>query len=168
MFGLCILKNQQDREARRAAYVEKLKDPRWQRKRLEVFQRDNFTCQYCFSTEDTLNVHHFYYQGEPWDVPLDALITLCECCHRTETERRPQAERGLLNALQYINATCYQIDSLYELLSIWPDTRRLEIVLDILRTPAYFDIVHALSNEDHEAFKKFAAEYLASVEKAAK
>ena len=26
-------------------YVEKLKDPRWQRKRLEIMQRDGFRCR---------------------------------------------------------------------------------------------------------------------------
>ena len=28
-------------------YSEKLKDPRWQKKRLEILERDNFRCQYC-------------------------------------------------------------------------------------------------------------------------
>jgi len=26
-------------------YSEKLKDPRWQKKRLEILSRDNFTCE---------------------------------------------------------------------------------------------------------------------------
>jgi hypothetical protein len=69
-------------------YYEKLKDPRWQKKRLEIFQRDDFTCQRCYSTENTLNVHHLYYipDREPWDYPNDILITLCQECHEYERE----------------------------------------------------------------------------------
>ena len=64
-------------------YWEKLQDPRWQRKRLEILQRDEFTCLKCGSTKDTLHVHHGYYERntEPWEYPDDSLHTLCECCH---------------------------------------------------------------------------------------
>lgn len=64
-------------------YGEKLKDPRWQKKRLEVFQRDKFTCQSCFSDIKTLHVHHLIYQTgkEPWEYEIDFLLTLCEGCH---------------------------------------------------------------------------------------
>ena len=62
-------------------YKKKLKDPRWQRVRLEVMQRDNWTCTICTSKTKTLNVHHKAYFGDPWDAPLDALQTLCEECH---------------------------------------------------------------------------------------
>lgn len=67
----------------KSTYREKLKDPRWQRKRLEILERDNWTCCVCGATEDTLNVHHGYYcRGRnPWDYPDDTLWTLCEICH---------------------------------------------------------------------------------------
>ena len=64
-------------------YSEKLKDPRWQKKRLEIFQRDNFKCQCCRSVEKTLAVHHRWYLNgaDPWDYEDEALMTLCEECH---------------------------------------------------------------------------------------
>jgi len=62
-------------------YSEKLRDPRWQRKRLEIFQRDDFTCLACGSTTKTLHVHHLAYKGDPWDCPSELLETLCETCH---------------------------------------------------------------------------------------
>lgn len=65
-------------------YLEKLKDPRWQKKRLDIFQRDDFTCQECFSTDKTLHVHHIKYIGDPWETPDMYLVTLCEDCHRNE------------------------------------------------------------------------------------
>jgi len=62
-------------------YSEKLKDPRWQKKRLEILQRDNWTCQICGCTENTLNVHHEKYDGDPWEISDKELITICEKCH---------------------------------------------------------------------------------------
>lgn len=62
-------------------YAEKLKDPRWQRKRLEVLNRDKFTCQCCQATLIELHIHHKKYSGEPWEAPSEDLITLCKHCH---------------------------------------------------------------------------------------
>lgn len=44
-------------------YSDKLKDPRWQKKRLEILTRDEWTCQICFDTESTLVVHHQKYKA---------------------------------------------------------------------------------------------------------
>jgi carotenoid cleavage dioxygenase-like enzyme len=65
------------------SYSEKLKDPRWQRKRLEIMQRDKFECQYCGDNQSQLAVHHRYYisKRQPWDYPDWALRTLCSDCH---------------------------------------------------------------------------------------
>jgi 5-methylcytosine-specific restriction endonuclease McrA len=67
-------------------YSQKLKDPRWQRKRLEVLSRDEFTCRICKSTENTLHVHHIrYIKGrEPWEYREFYFVTLCQHCHETE------------------------------------------------------------------------------------
>jgi hypothetical protein len=63
-------------------YTEKLRDPRWQRKRLEIMQRDNFTCTQCGDTSTTQNVHHWEYVKEPWDAKNADLVTVCETCHK--------------------------------------------------------------------------------------
>ncbi len=64
-------------------YADKLKNPKWQKKRLEILQRDGFECQFCKSTENTLHVHHdLYAKGrEPWDYPDSIFKTLCYKCH---------------------------------------------------------------------------------------
>lgn len=70
--------------ARRArTYSEKLKDPRWQKVRLQVMERDHWTCVNCSSEEKMLSVHHGYYERglEPWEYPLSTLWTVCEDCH---------------------------------------------------------------------------------------
>jgi hypothetical protein len=69
-------------------YQEQLEDPRWQKKRLEVFQRDNFTCQRCWSSKKQLHAHHRYYiSGRmAWQYSASALLTLCRDCHREVKE----------------------------------------------------------------------------------
>jgi len=64
-------------------YSEKLKSPKWQKKRLKIMERDGFQCQMCFNRDDTLTVHHKYYLSgkEPWEYEGECLITLCEDCH---------------------------------------------------------------------------------------
>ena len=74
----------QSRSVNLNAYLEKLKDPRWQKKRLEIFERDNFTCKHCERQDVTLNVHHLKYikDLDPWEYADCYLITLCEKCHK--------------------------------------------------------------------------------------
>lgn len=92
-----------NQEDRRQEYLEKLKDPRWQKKRLEIFKRDKWTCQICYDTESTLHVHHrlYFKNNEPWDYPNEALVTLCEECHEEERRTRSDDEQTLIQALRY-------------------------------------------------------------------
>src|SRR5260221_5808794 len=78
-------------------YSERLKDPRWQKKRLEILQRDEWVCHRCFDSESTLVVHHRYYTNgkDPWDYENDALITLCESCHQSEHDHIEAAHTQL-------------------------------------------------------------------------
>ena len=63
-------------------YAERLKDPRWQRKRLEVFERDGWKCRFCGDHTSMLIVHHTEYHGSnPWDTPKEKLLTYCETCN---------------------------------------------------------------------------------------
>lgn len=68
------------------SYSDLLKDPRWQRKRLEVMQYAGFKCVRCGDKETTLNVHHIrYIHGrKPWDYDYHELECLCEPCHKRE------------------------------------------------------------------------------------
>jgi hypothetical protein len=83
-------------------YWEKLKDPRWQKKRLLIFERDNYTCQKCSDTESCLNVHHLIYlpHTDPWNYDNNLLITLCESCHESELRNMPMMESGIIDALK--------------------------------------------------------------------
>lgn len=69
-------------------YKDQLRNPKWQKKRLEIMQRDKFTCQICLDTEETLNIHHKSYDKnkKAWEYGNDRLITVCESCHKELTE----------------------------------------------------------------------------------
>ncbi len=83
-------------------YSEKLKDPRWQKKRLKILERDKWTCQCCGDKKSTLVVHHRRYLPDldPWDYSDELLVTLCESCHVDEREIRPDYERDLIEILK--------------------------------------------------------------------
>lgn len=86
------------------SYSDKLKDPRWQKRRLDIMNRDSFTCQWCFSGDKMLVVHHRYYlpKTEPWDYNDSCLITICQDCHETEHEIRPAVEQALIMACRQV------------------------------------------------------------------
>jgi len=81
-----------------STYSDKLKDIKWQSLRVEALERDEFKCQ-CCSNEDEkkIHVHHkFYTFGlEPWDYPIQSLITLCSDCHETHDEFREMVFKNL-------------------------------------------------------------------------
>ncbi|MFH2030299.1 MAG: hypothetical protein ABIJ40_06675 [Bacteroidota bacterium] len=64
-------------------YTNLFKDVRWQKKRLEVLDANNWECENCGDKEKTLNVHHRYYTKgkKPWEYENEELICLCENCH---------------------------------------------------------------------------------------
>lgn len=72
--------------AAKEAYLAKLRDPRWQKMRLQVLERDEWTCRRCFDSQSTLHVHHRWYTSghDPWEYPMAALVTLCVSCHEEE------------------------------------------------------------------------------------
>ncbi len=101
-------------------YSEKIKDPRWQRKRLEIFARDDFTCRNCKDTTSPLTVHHLCYfpKTDPWEYDGDFLVTLCENCHENgytdrvssegATDKLFLSDRLLFKALLHIRKNDYE------------------------------------------------------------
>jgi len=83
-------------------YIGKLKDPRWQKKRLEILNRDKWACTRCKNTEETLVVHHMVYFDnlQPWEYPDDLLLTFCESCHELELLNMRTVEKDLINEIK--------------------------------------------------------------------
>jgi hypothetical protein len=78
-------------------YAEKLLDPRWQKKRLEVMERAGFECESCGAGDKTLTVHHSYYEWglEPWEYPNESLHCFCQPCHHKAQELYRSLKRQL-------------------------------------------------------------------------
>lgn len=71
-----------------ATYAEQLRDPRWQKRRLEVLERDEWSCRRCGDDESELHVHHLRYitGKKPWEYDDEDLRTLCKKCHADATK----------------------------------------------------------------------------------
>lgn len=138
-------------------YAQKLRDPRWQKKRLEVFQRDHWQCQQCQSTEKTLQVHHFDYERaqEPWDSPLEMLVTLCESCHKRETQQMRDYEKLLRRALRRARCGSHDLLMLASAFAEWeswdiPSSLRQGYILTLAALIADKDRVERLAQTYEE------------------
>ncbi|HYC01636.1 MAG TPA: hypothetical protein VEC57_21070 [Candidatus Limnocylindrales bacterium] len=78
-------------------YSEKLLDPRWQRKRLEILDRSGFSCESCEATDKTLHVHHKLYRkgAMPWEYSDHELEALCHECHEEKHSVRKRLDETL-------------------------------------------------------------------------
>jgi len=98
------------------SYSDSLKHPNWQKRRLEILKRDDFTCRNCQSSDKTLNVHHIKYKGKPWEVESKYLITLCEDCHGQEHQFRDDQIQNIVDHLESNQYTWLDIERLYKML----------------------------------------------------
>lgn len=82
------------------SYLELLRDPRWQKVRLETMQRAGFACERCGDKETTLNVHHKNYKRDraPWEYEMNNYVCLCRDCHEIVHEQK----ETINNLLPYI------------------------------------------------------------------
>ena len=73
-----------------SAFWEKYKDPRWQKRRLQIMELAHFSCSDCGDDKTTLNVHHKWYRkgADPWDYQDDELVCLCAPCHEVFHESK--------------------------------------------------------------------------------
>lgn len=80
-------------------YSKLLRDPRWRAKRIEILERDKYTCKLCGKNKEDgviLHVHHImYHKGlMPWEYRNRELITLCEDCHNNfHKKQKAQIEK---------------------------------------------------------------------------
>lgn len=75
------------------------RDPRWQKKRLEVLERAEWHCENCGDSESELQVHHGFYESnrKPWEYEPTAYFALCESCHEEgDRARRLIKSAGML------------------------------------------------------------------------
>lgn len=104
---------------RKTAFARKYLDPRWQKKRLLILERDGWTCQQCQLGTETLHVHHLWYarDRDPWDYDDSALLTLCESCHEAETAASRDVNERLVASFRALNPIAMSATHLVDILS---------------------------------------------------
>lgn len=146
-------------------YAEKLKDPRWQKKRLQIMNRDGFKCQKCFNDQRTLHVHHKKYeQGlEPWEYDTELLITLCESCHEGEGLMKGASNElvEVLYKLGFLNehfvSLAYKLNHIMPLLSeehpiAWGVVQFFQLLSRIDNDDEFRKVILELIKEDNVSF----------------
>ncbi len=105
---------------RQKEYMEKLRDPRWQKLRLEVLDAAAWRCTWCGTSKKNLQIHHGYYSkgAEPWEYPKENLHVLCEHCHEQAESLKVQVLEvvGLIHA-KYHHHVYYGLEEFRETLS---------------------------------------------------
>lgn len=134
-------------------YKEQLLDPRWQKKRLKILERDNWECQYCGSNKKTLHVHHLLYDSSKlaWECEDNCLSTLCEDCHAEFHKEVPAIlssikfsiqknlkDLFILNCAKEVFEEWCNLNDLIYLL--WEVKDRQEEVLQTLREEHFSDV----------------------------
>ncbi len=135
-------------------YSKKLRDPRWQKKRLKTFERDEWTCQMCGAEDKTLHAHHKYYVigREPWDCDDYSLITLCKDCHKDEKLEASKACTLLANVAR-INFLSNKINDLAKHLRYLsrgdrPKNTIVDIIGALMRDEKFFNKVVKLHEKN--------------------
>lgn len=135
-------------------YSEKLKDPKWQKKRLEVLNRDEWKCKFCSDKETTLHVHHISYKNvDPWEYDNDNFLTLCEHCHQLAEFLKENKFPYRLIALTKLEVEgnnsivfyCSTKDYHVILFRLFKDTRRVECIVRI--SLALFEEINGYLNK---------------------
>jgi hypothetical protein len=125
-------------------YQRKLADPRWQKRKSLIQQRDNFTCQKCADDKTEIHVHHKHYTGEPWDAPDEDLETLCAHCHKAETEVNNLGDTIVFAMKTTSNYLC-KTKKGHLILGKFDIDRELEISMVITKPKEFLEILTILS-----------------------
>jgi HNH endonuclease len=110
-------------------YKKMLASPYWQRRRLEIFLRDKFSCRFCGNKEEELHVHHLVYHKDkkPWQYDDSFIVTACYKCHELEHKYRWEAERALNLSFAQIGFSFSDLDKLTQALKDNDDVREFFI-----------------------------------------
>jgi hypothetical protein len=124
-------------------YRERLQNPNWQKKRLVILERDNFSCLQCgdgIKNNVTLQVHHkqYIFGREPWDYDDSNFETLCTPCHRKRHTKPDCATPESLNIFDdYTLVAAFTIlsaDLKYEVQRLFRDSVSVEHQINFLRS----------------------------------
>lgn len=124
-----------------STYSELLRNPHWQKKRLEILNRDQWSCDDCgdgLKTNTVLHVHHkeYIFGRAPWDYDNDNFETLCAPCHRKRHTKPDAQEKSFYSVYEdkaLIAAfTILSADLRYEIQRLFKDDAKIEHQVNFL------------------------------------
>ncbi len=80
----------------RLAYLVKRPRPQPKLTRVEIFNRDNYTCQYCGKQSHQLTLDHVIPRHQGGRHTWENLVSACAACNRRKAGRTPEQARMLL------------------------------------------------------------------------
>lgn len=114
---MVFLRGYMPKDSRKLTYSEKLKDQRWQKKRLALLDASGWKCQspHCNNPDPkpTLHVHHRVYLRNlmPWEYEDWAYVVLCEDCHEFEQKKMDECHIALAKC-ESLRLLCSYINGL--------------------------------------------------------
>jgi len=107
-------------------YLEQLKSPQWQKRRLEILEISGWECANCGDASSQLHVHHKqYFKGRMvWEYEDHELISLCGECHQLNHEALDELKK-VLTLIPAIEALALLVG--YAEKEGWPDPQLGEI-----------------------------------------
>jgi 5-methylcytosine-specific restriction endonuclease McrA len=100
-------------------YRDQLLEDKWKMLRERRMNVDWYLCQKCMTSKH-LQVHHRYYIDgfKAWEYPLQALITLCDRCHKLEHDLHgTRMETPLEASFRRIHETIRGVKKLNEIIA---------------------------------------------------
>lgn len=104
---------------KKLTYSEKLKDQRWQKKRLQLLEAAGWKCQnaICLNESDhpTLQIHHRIYlrNKEPWEYEDWAYQVLCDQCHESKQRWMDRYHEAIAKH-ESLGSMCIAIDCSFD------------------------------------------------------
>ncbi len=140
-------------------FYKEYKNPKWQKLRLKILERDGFMCQYCQDKEEELHVHHKYYEKGKriWEYNEDAFITLCKSCHEEETSCMKEVIPEFMNLMKKLFNSSEINDFMISIKfnkSKLPNFVLLNIISRTISGPLSDELVEKLKNNFFEAIKQ--------------
>src|SRR5574340_1716961 len=133
----------------KSAYSNKLRNPLWQKKRLEILQRDNFTCRLCGEKETELHVHHDEYINglQPWEYENYKLKTLCKHCHLITEYFKKTGDKVLVSIKTAYEDDYVQFYCLFQSKDLW-DEESIIVVREVWLQEEQVTIRHEYSRDE--------------------
>ena len=97
-----------------STYSSRLRDPRWQRRRLEIFDLYGWKCSNCQTKTEQLHAHHMIYRKgkSQWEYEDTEIVCLCDGCHEDFTNMKASIDEVFVKFVEHFPSFKYAMQRL--------------------------------------------------------